>query len=152
MIVNKTNRLQTYLTPTKRKNLSKVWVGITIIYDIARALVIAKTFYKYKINVYYYLTFELVISILFAIASLRLVLSIVDRDRKKMFKYSLLTSLLFFAPEIYIVCFGEGIPGHMYLILGIYLLITFSISCIFIIKDAQKRRREKLLITSFEDD
>ena len=96
--------------------------------------------------------FELIISILFAIASLRLVLSIVDMDRKKMFTYSAFTSLLFFAPEIYIVCFGNHIPGHMFLILGIYLTVTFTISCIFIIKDAHKRRREKLLISSFEDD
>lgn len=150
--MNKTNRLQTYLTPTKRKHLSKVWVLVTIFYDVARALIVAKTFRKYGISTLPYLLFELVVSILFAISSLRLVLSLVDKDRNKTITYSLFTSLLFFAPEIYIICFGKNIPAHMYLILGIYLLLTFSISCVMIFKDSQKRRRERLLITSFEDD
>ena len=94
-------RLQNFLTPHRRRHLSKIWVAVTIFYDILRALVVAKAFAKYGVNAYLYLLFELLVSIFFAFSSLRLVLSMVDNDRKKTVKYMVYTTILFFAPDIY---------------------------------------------------
>lgn len=153
--MNQRLRLQKYLTPEKRKHLSKFWFVGTIAYDAVRALIVSKTFSKYGINGFAYFGFELFVSIFFSISSLKLVLSLVDGNRKKSIIFAVLTGFFFFAPDLYIIFAGEHIPAGTFLILGIYLSITFTISILIIINDVRKKRREtkeKLLHDSFEDD
>ena len=151
-------RLQNYLTPAKRKHLSKFWFAGTLVYDGIRALIVSKTFSKYGINGHYYFGFELFISVFFSMASLRLVLALVDGKSKKATIFSVLTGLLFFAPEIYIITAGNHIPSGTFVILGVYLTITFTISILLVLNDVRKKRKEAKKITeqvlhdSFEDD
>jgi hypothetical protein len=153
--MNRRIRLQKYLTPAKRKHLSRLWILGTIIYDIVRAFTVAHIFSKYGVNRYYYLTFELFISLIFSVASLRLVLALVDNDRGKIMINLLLTSAAFFAPEAYVIIAGDNVPTKLLVILGIYLTITFTITAFMLLHDVKKKRAERkleLLEESFEVD
>ncbi|MFN8015028.1 MAG: hypothetical protein U0R17_00265 [Acidimicrobiia bacterium] len=145
MLAEKTqkNWLQQYLTPKRRKLFSKLWILIVLIYDAIRALVISHSLSKYGINGVYYFIFEITISIPYSICSFRFVMGLVDGKKINIYLYGMLTAILFFAPDLYVLLFANNPPLRVYAYYGLFLCFTTTVSVFGIFKEVKKKSREK---------
>ena len=132
--------IASWLTPRRRKLLARYWLAINLAYDAFRAWVVQLLFGKHGVNGWLYLVFVLIFSALFSVCSVRLVLALVDKNRRSIARYAPLTILTFFAPDIYIVLRSRNVSGWLYAALGIYVLMTSTITAISLRQDSQKHR------------
>ncbi len=132
-------RIKNYLTPERRKSLSKVWYILTILYFCIHAYVISRIFSKYGLNGIYYFIFEITVAVFYSASSLRLILALVDEQRKRILYFSISTVILYFLPETYLILACDRVPGSTYAVLAIHIALTFSLSIYLIIKDLKRK-------------
>ncbi len=130
------------LAPKNRDRLQKWWLLIVISYDALRAYVVSLIFGKHGVSGYHYFLYELVFSVIFSIASFRFITSFIDSKKRKLLLYGILSFISFFAPDLYILIKGDGIPLASYIILAVYLSITTTVTVLGFVKDTKKRKSQ----------
>lgn len=138
--VNTQNRAQRFLTPVRRKWLTYLWVIGVVAYDATRAFVISTTLSEHGVNGIWYFIFEISISIPYSLCSLRLIFSIVDKKMSQIYIFGSLTTILFFAPDIYVFIVSNDLSAKIYLIYGSILLVTTSFTVWGIFREVRKKR------------
>jgi hypothetical protein len=115
-------------TSRRRQVLEAVWVALTVGYAVGRAFIVGHVFGKHHIDPWVYGTIDVVTSIPLGIATARAVGAAIDHCWTAFRRWTALASVAFFAPDLYIVAMGRGIPIHVYIVLGVYLAITTTVA------------------------
>jgi hypothetical protein len=135
------DRVRDWLTPQRRKWLSRLWIAGTIAYDSLRAYVISRALSHNGVNGLYYFIFAIAVAIPYSWTSLRLILAIVDEQKTKIYTYFLATAILFFMPDIYVFIVARHVDRKIYVIYGAFLAFTTTITAVGLWKDAKRRKR-----------
>ncbi len=134
-------KLSQVFSQQNRKNTEKYWLLICLAYSVLRSIVVYIIFGKNGVNPIWYFFCDFVSSIFFSLASFRFVTSLIDKKHRNEFVYGLLSSLAFFAPDLFILMTGEGISKTAILLFCIYLIITVGITGYSIYKDYRNKRK-----------
>jgi len=108
--------------------LEATWVVGVVAYGLARTLVVWGALSDYGVNPWIYGIIDLVSSVPYAIGTARVVTGILDRDWARVRKWGTIAVLTFFAPDVYILLAGHGMPTTVYLVLGAWLLVAIAIA------------------------
>lgn len=117
-------KLSSLFAHDKRHKTQKLWIALSLAYEILRAIAVNFLFAKHGVNAWAYLGLGIITTIIFSITSFRLVTAYIDKQPTKVLLFSVLSTIFFFAPDIYIFASGENVPKQTYVIFFIYLSIT----------------------------
>lgn len=114
---------------------------ITIAWECLRTVVVDKAFGKYGVNPYIYFTLVMAIAVPYAIVTVRLLVSIVHRRLKQAFIYGVLSIVLHFVPDLYIILAAKEVPPalfHTFLFI-VFLFAIFALQGI-VVKVKRQRK------------
>ena len=120
----------------RRKGI-RIWIALVLAWSIGRSLVVAKVFEKYGLNPQIYFAIDFLSSIPYAYASAQSLLTFLDKQRGKSIAWALLTIVMFYLPDIYIVMASQQVPPSTYL--G-FALILIALSALAYEQWKEKRR------------
>lgn len=120
----------------RRKGI-RIWIALVLAWSIGRSLVVAKVFEKYGLNPQIYFAIDFLSSIPYAYASAQSLLTFLDKQRGKSIAWALLTIVMFYLPDIYIVMASRQVPPSTYL--G-FALILIALSALAYEQWKEKRR------------
>ena len=120
----------------RRKGI-RIWIALVLAWSIGRSLVVAKVFEKYGLNPQIYFAIDFLSSIPYAYASAQSLLTFLDKQRGKSIAWALLTIVMFYLPDIYIVMASRQVPLSTYL--G-FALILIALSALAYEQWKEKRR------------
>jgi hypothetical protein len=120
----------------RRKGI-RIWIALVLAWSIGRSLVVAKVFEKYGLNPQIYFVIDFLSSIPYAYASAQSLLTFLDKQRGKSIAWALLTIVMFYLPDIYIVMASRQVPPSTYL--G-FALILIALSTLAYEQWKEKRR------------
>jgi hypothetical protein len=106
----------------RRRVVESVWVVGVVAYGLARTLVVWQALGDYGVNPWIYGVIDVVSSVPYAIGTARVVTGTIDRDWARVRQWGLIAVGAFFAPDLYIVLAGHGMPRLVYLVLGVWVL------------------------------
>jgi len=136
------SRAKAAVAPDRRKLTGKIWLGVSVFYDLIRASIVTLLFSEYGVNGWVYLAYSLIFSVIFGIVSFRFVIAAVDKNVRNAWLYGSLTALTFFAPDAYIIIVGKGVPTSTYVLLALYLTASTSLMIVELTKKVRSRRRQ----------
>ena len=123
----------------KRRTLEFVWVGLTVLYGVGRAVVVGLTLSRYGVNPWVYGAIDATTSVPFGLGTARATTSAIDRRWRAMRKWTIIAAVAFIAPDVSIfVMGGHRLPKLVYLIVGGVVLLTGS----FAVHEARAKIRE----------
>lgn len=133
-------------TRTARRLLfERLWVLLVIAYGAGRAFVVWKALGKYGVNPWLYLALDVTSSWPYAIATARLVTSVIDREFSRARSWGVLAAVTFLIPDLYILAGARHVPTAVYAIIIaiISLLALLTILSLFIkIRNGRRARHE----------
>lgn len=111
----------------RRKGM-RIWIALVLAWSVGRSLVVAKVFHKYGLNPWVYFSIDFLSSIPYAYASAQSLLTFLDKQRTRSIMWALLTAVMFYLPDIYIVIASKQVPTSTYFGFGIILLALSALS------------------------
>lgn len=129
----------------KRRLLERLWVIVVIAYGAGRAIVVWKALGQYGVNPWIYLALDVTSSWPYAVATARLVTSVIDREFSRAKSWGLLAAVTFLIPDLYILAVARDVPTEVYaIIIAIISLLALLaiISLIIKIRNGRRARNE----------
>jgi len=129
----------------KRRLLERLWVIVVIAYGAGRAIVVWKALGQYGVNPWIYLALDVTSSWPYAVATARLVTSVIDREFSRAKSWGLLAAVTFLIPDLYILAVARDVPTQVYaIIIAIISLLALLaiISLIIKIRNGRRARNE----------
>ena len=129
----------------KRRLLERLWVVVVIAYGAVRAIVVWKALGQYGVNPWIYLVLDVTSSWPYAVATARLVTSVIDREFSRARSWGVLAAVTFLIPDLYILVVARHVPTEVYAIIIaiISLLALLAILSLFIkIRNGRRARNE----------
>lgn len=120
----------------RRKGI-RIWILLVLAWSIARSLLVTQVFADYGLNPRMYFLIDFLSSIPYAYASAQSVLTYVDKQRSRSLAWGLLTIVMFYLPDIYIVAASREVPTATYL--G-FALVLALLSLFAYLQWKEKRR------------
>ena len=108
----------------RRVVFESIWVVGVVAYGLARTLVVWTALGDYGVNPWIYGVLDVVSSVPYAIGTARVVTGVMDRDRARVRRWGLIAVAAFFAPDLYIVAAGRGMPTPVYIVLVAWVLVA----------------------------
>jgi hypothetical protein len=108
--------------------LESVWVVGVVAYGLARTLVVWQALGNYGVNPWIYGAIDVVSSVPYAIGTARVVTGTMDRDWVRVRRWGLIAVAAFFAPDLYIVVAGHGMPALVYIVLASWVLVAAALA------------------------
>ena len=125
----------------KRRLLERLWVIVVIAYGAGRAIVVWKALGQYGVNPWIYLALDVTSSWPYAVATARLVTSVIDREFSRAKSWGLLAAVTFLIPDLYILAVARDVPTQVYaIIIAIISLLALLAILSLIIKIRNERR------------
>ncbi|CAB4887722.1 unannotated protein [freshwater metagenome] len=125
----------------KRRLLERLWVIVVIAYGAGRAIVVWKALGQYGVNPWIYLALDVTSSWPYAVATARLVTSVIDREFSRAKSWGLLAAVTFLIPDLYILAVARDVPTEVYaIIIAIISLLALLAILSLIIKIRNERR------------
>jgi hypothetical protein len=118
-----------FSNPSVRRRGFQLWLFVVLAWSIARTILISHIFRKYGLNVTLYFAIDFLSSIPYAFTFAKSVSCFLAHQRNSALKWGLVTTLLFYLPDIYIVLDARHVPFHTYIGFG-FTLIFLSILAI----------------------
>ena len=116
-------------TRTRRRVvLERVWILLTVLYGIGRAVVVGAAFGDHGVDPWLYLVIDLVTSVPLGLSTARVIGGLVDRDFVAVRGWAVVAIASFLAPDLYVVIAGRGIPPAAYGALGGFVAASAAIS------------------------
>ncbi|MCX6452329.1 MAG: hypothetical protein NT174_04540 [Actinobacteria bacterium] len=129
----------------KRRLLERLWVVLVIAYGAGRAFVVWKALGRYGVNPWLYLALDVTSSWPYAVATARLVTSVIDREFSRARSWGVLAAVTFLIPDIYILAVARRVPTEVYaIIIAIVSLLALSaiVSLFVKIRNGRRARSE----------
>jgi hypothetical protein len=129
----------------KRRRIEIVWVGLTVLYGIGRAVVVGLTLSRYGVNPWIYGAIDATTSVPLGIGTARATTASIDRRWRSAREWTFIAAVAFIAPDVSIFVMGGGrLPKIVFFIVAGVVLVTGS----FAVHEARVRirdgRRERL--------
>jgi len=128
-----------------RRLVERLWVILVIAYGAGRAIVVWKALGQYGVNPWIYLALDVASSWPYAVATARLVTSVIDREFSRARSWGVLAAVTFLIPDIYILAVAREVPTEVYVIVIaiISLLSLVAIVSLFVkIRNGRRARSE----------
>lgn len=111
------------------KKVQRSWIGLVVTWAIIRALVLNDIFGSYGINGWGYFAVDLGSGIPYAIYSGRAVIDFMDKNWEIFRKNGLISIILFYIPDIYVLTFARKVPRSLLIgfLTSIVLFTAFAI-------------------------
>ena len=105
----------TWLKNEKHRRLvERWWIAIVLLWDIAKTLVVDKTFAKYGVNPYIYFIIVVGIAIPYAKSTAKMLFAILANHWRNALVYGAVAVLLHFVPDIYILVNAKQVPRSLF--------------------------------------
>lgn len=78
----------------------------------------------YGINTAVFAVVELVSAYVYGASSARLLIAVIDRQRKMAFKWGIVTGGMYLAPDLYVLFAGNALPSTAYVAIVLLLVLT----------------------------
>jgi hypothetical protein len=128
----------------KRRLLERLWIVVVVAYGAARAFVVWKALGKYGVNPWVYLTLDVASSWPYAVATARLVTSVIDHKFDRARLWAILAAITFLLPDLYILVAARNVPTEVYaIVISIVSLLTLIAAGSLYIKIRNGRRARK---------
>ena len=123
-------KITSWLKSEKHRQLvERWWIVIVLTWDIAKSLVIDKTFAKYGVNPYIYFIIVITIAVPYAKSTAKMLFAILANHWRHAFSFGLIAVVLHFVPDIYILLTAKQVPRRLFdsFILAIIIFTVFAI-------------------------
>jgi hypothetical protein len=132
-------------TLQRRKRLSRTWAGIVVAWSIIRTIIVWAAVGDYGLNPWIYLSLDLGAAIIDAMSTPRMVLSFIDDQYKRAFKWAVISLGVFVVPDIYIFFGTRKLPKTVIVVLCLIIGATLAIAVFGVVRKIQKGRAERSL-------
>ncbi|HEY3833851.1 MAG TPA: hypothetical protein VGO03_16255 [Acidimicrobiia bacterium] len=129
----------------KRRRIEIVWVVLTVLYGIGRAVVVGLTLSRYGVNPWIYGAIDATTSVPLGFGTARATTAAIDRRWRSAREWGFIAAVAFIAPDVSIFVMGGGrLPKVVFFIVAGVVLLTGS----FAVHEARVKiragRRERL--------
>ena len=97
-----------------RKLVERWWVGIVIVWEVIRTLVVDRTFGKYGVNPWIYFAIVMTISVPYALCTAKLLFAIIEKHWRNGLIYGAIAIVFHFAPDAYILLSAKEVPRSLF--------------------------------------
>jgi len=97
-----------------RRKGFRIWFVLVLTWSITRSFLVARVFQRYGLNPKIYFAVDFLSSMPYAYASAQSLLKFIDKKRKQTLLWGLLTILMFYAPDVYILKITKKVPISTY--------------------------------------
>ena len=97
-----------------RRIVERWWIAIVLVWDILKSLLVDKAFSKYGVNPYVYFAIVISIAIPYAIATAKLLFSLIEKHWRNAGIYGGIAIVLHFIPDIYILETAKQVPRSLF--------------------------------------
>ena len=125
-----------------RRLIERWWIAIVLFWDIAKTLVIDKTFAKYGVNPYIYFVIVIAVAVPYAITTAKMLFAILCNQWRKAALLGALAIVLHFISDIYILLSAKQVPRSIYdsFIVAVIILTVFAVHGIVYQVRAHRKR------------
>jgi len=130
-------------TLQRRKNLSRTWAGIVVVWSLIRTLIVWAAVGDYGLNPWIYLSLDLGAAIVDAMTTPRMVIAFIDDHFKQAFKWAVISLVAFIIPDVYIFLGTRTLPMRIIVALCLIIGLTLTVGIISVIRKIRKGRTER---------
>ena len=130
-------------TLQRRKNLSRTWAGIVVVWSLIRTVIVWATVGDYGLNPWIYLSLDLGAAIVDAFTTPRMVLSFIDDHFKQAFKWAVISLTVFIIPDLYIFLGTRELPRRIIVALCLIISVTLVLGVVGVTRKIRKGRTER---------
>jgi len=130
-------------TLKRRKNLSRTWAGIVVIWSLIRTVIVWAAVGEYGLNPWIYLSLDLGAAIIDAFTTPRMVLSFIDDHYKQAFKWAVISVVAFIIPDLYIFLGTRTLPTRIIIALCFIIGLTLAVGVFSVVRKIRKGRAER---------
>jgi hypothetical protein len=128
-----------------RQLVERWWIGIVLLWDILKTLVVDKTFAKYGVNPYIYFVIVICIAVPYAHSTAKMLFAILANHWSNALKFGVLAVVLHFVPDIYILITAKHVPRSLFDSF-IVMIIIFTIFAVHgVVTHVRTNRQNKTL-------
>ena len=118
--------------PKRIKLWERLWASSILIYTFVATYFVWKTMAKYGVNWFLFFLIDAVTSWSYGIATARIVVAFIEKNRKALSKWVWIAGLSFIAPQLYLVAVARKVPHNDYvtiaaIIAALALFALFSL-------------------------
>jgi len=125
----------------KRRRLELLWIVLTVLYGIGRAVVVGLTLSRYGVNPWVYGAIDAATSVPLGLGTARATTAAIDRRWHLARQWTLVAAVAFIAPDVSIFVMGGGrLPPLVFVIVCGVVLVTGS----FAVHEARVKVRDAL--------
>ena len=138
-----TMRIAGWLSSEKHRRLiERWWIAIVLLWDIAKTLVIDKTFAKYGVNPYIYFVIVIAVAVPYAITTAKMLFAIVCNNWRQAALYGGIAVVLHFVSDIYILLNAKQVPRSIYdsFIIAVVIFTVFAVHGVITQVRAHRRK------------
>ena len=130
-------------TLQRRKNLSRTWAGIVVVWSLIRTLIVWAAVGDYGLNPWIYLALDLGAAIVDAFTTPKMVLSFIDDHYRQAVKWAVISLVAFIIPDIYIFLGTRTLPTRIIVALCVIIGLTLTVGVVGVVRKIRKGRAER---------
>jgi hypothetical protein len=127
-------------TLQRRKNLSRTWAGIVVVWSLIRTVIVWAAVGDYG---WIYLSLDLGAAIVDAFTTPRMVISFIDDHFKQAFKWAVISLTVFIIPDLYIFLGTRTLPKRIIVALCLIIGLTLTVGVVSVVRKIRKGRAER---------
>jgi hypothetical protein len=97
-----------------RQLVERWWIAIVLVWDIAKTLVVDKTFAKYGVNPYIYFFIVVGIAVPYAKSTAKMLFAILANHWRNALSFGIVATILHFVPDVYILLTAKQVPRSLF--------------------------------------
>ena len=124
-----------------RQLVERWWIGIVLVWDIFKTLVVDKTFAKYGVNPYIYFVIVISIAVPYAISTAKMLFAILENHWRNAMSFGVMAAVLHFVPDVYILTTAKKVPRSLFDSF-IVMIVIFTIFAVHgVVQHLRRNRR-----------
>jgi hypothetical protein len=136
-------RATSWLKSEKHRQLiERWWIGIVLVWDILKTVLVDETFAKYGVNPYIYFIIVITIAVPYAISTAKMLFAIIANQWRRALSYGAVAVTLHFIPDIYILATARQVPRSLFDSF-LVMLVIFTIFAIHGVVSKVREHRRK---------
>ncbi len=124
----------------RRAVFERFWVVTVLLYALFRIWLAYRFFGKYGVNIAWFSVVEIGSSLIYAVASARLVGALIDSKRAHVLRFGFFTFAGFAIPDLFVVLTSDRVPKSLYVVFAVAVLCSGAFSFYEVRKKVRKGR------------
>jgi len=136
-------KVTSWLKSEKHRQLvERWWIAIVLVWDIAKTLVVDKTFAKYGVNPYIYFFIVVGIAVPYAKSTAKMLFAILANHWRNALSFGIVATILHFVPDVYILLTAKQVPRSLFDSF-IVMIVIFTIFAVHGVVSHVRNNRRK---------